>query len=89
MTPEVSQLPTRRCRVIDPENAVDEIRAFLEATPDGERAWCEVFYPAPAHLDPLKKAEWEARQPDTFDAVELVDGELVTLPPYAKILAER
>lgn len=77
-----SALPTRRCRVIDPDNAVEEIRAFLEATPPGERKWCEVWYPAPAHRDP---DEWEAAQPDSFDAVELVDGELVTLPPYAEL----
>lgn len=79
-------LPTRRCRVIDPENAVEEIRAFLEATPAGERAWCEVWYPAPAHLTPEQKAKWEAAQPDAFDAVELVDGALVTLPPYSELV---
>lgn len=82
MAPE---LPSRRCRVIDPDNAVDEIRAFLEATPAGERAWCEVFYPAPARLTAEEKAEWESRQDDTFDAIELVDGELVTLPPYSEL----
>jgi hypothetical protein len=81
MAPE---LPTRRCRVIDPENAIDEIRAFLEATPAGERAWCEVWYPAPDHRD---AAEWDHDQHESFDAVELVDGEIVTLPPYAEILS--
>lgn len=79
-------LPRRRCRVIDPENAVDEIRAFLENTPEGERAWCEVWYPAPPRLTPEEKAAWEARQADTFDAIELVEGELVTLPPYAELV---
>ncbi len=75
-------LPSRRCRVIDPDNAVDEIRAFLEATPPGERAWCEVFYPAPEGVDP---GEWELGQGDAFDAIELVDGELVTLPAYVEL----
>ncbi len=66
MAPE---LPSRRCRVIDPDKAVDEIRAFLEATPEGERAWCEVWYPAPEHRD---GDEWDALQADSFEAVELV-----------------
>lgn len=80
MAPE--ELPTRRCRVIDPDNAVEEVRAFLEATPEGERRWCEVWFPAPPHRDPV---EWDREQADTFDAVELVDGEIVTLPPYAEM----
>lgn len=81
-------LPSRRCRVIDPENAVDEIRAFLEDTPAGQRAWCEVVFPPPIHLTPEEKAKWEARQLDAFDAVELIDGELVTLPPYAVLAGD-
>ena len=80
MVPE--DIPTRRYRVIDSDNAVNEIRAFLEAMPAGERKWCEVWYPAPDHRDP---DEWEAEQRETFDAVELVDGEIVTLPPYVEM----
>lgn len=80
----MTTLPTRRCRVVDTDNALDEIRAFLDALPDGERKWCEVLYPAPAGADP---AVWEAEQEATFDAVELIDGEIVTLPPYAELEA--
>lgn len=80
MAPE--ELPTRRCRVIDADNALDEIRSFLESTPEGERPWCEVWYPAPEHRDP---EEWDREQAETFDAVELVDGEIVTLPPYEEM----
>jgi hypothetical protein len=76
-------LPTRRLRVIDPDNATAEILAFLERLRDeGERPWCEVVYPAPDHVDP---DVWEAQQEDTFDALELVDGDLVTVPPYAEL----
>lgn len=85
MTAPEANLPTRRCYVVNSDNAAEEIRAFLDATPAGERAWCEVFYPAPDRLAPDEKAAWEARQLDTFDAVELFDGELVTLPPYAEL----
>lgn len=79
-------LPTHRCRVIDPSNAMTEVRGFLEnLKASGERPWCEVVYPAPAHRDP---DEWEAAQAGTFDAVELTDdGDVVTLPPYAELEA--
>ncbi len=81
-----STLPTRRCRVIDPDAAMDEIRAFLSGLEaEGERPWCEVWYPVPAHLGAAERSDWEARQGDTFDAVEFVDGEIVTLPPYAEL----
>lgn len=87
MTPEVLPLPTHRIRVIDPLDAAAEIRAFLEGlVAAGERPFAEVFYPAPAHLTPTEKAAWEARQLDAFDAIELIDGELVTLPPYAELV---
>lgn len=79
-------IPTRRCRVIDPDRAMDEIRAFLESLEaEGERPWCEVWFPAPEHLSADEARAWEQRQADTFDAVELVDGEIVTLPPYAEL----
>lgn len=77
-------LPYRRCRVIDTDNAMVEIRAFLDRlVAEGERPWCEVWYPAPGHRN---VAHWNHRQAGTFDAVELVDGEIVTLPPYAELL---
>jgi hypothetical protein len=86
----MSAVPTRRLRVNDPEQAMDEIRAYLEGpAAAGERPWCEVWYPAPDQLTPDEQAAWEAAQPATFDAVELVDGEIVTLPPYAELEGAR
>lgn len=83
----MSAVPIHRCRVIDPGKAMEEIRAFLERlAAEGERPWCEVWYPAPEHLDAADASDWDARQADTFDAVELVDGEIVTLPPYTELL---
>lgn len=79
-------IPKRRCRVIDPDRAMEEIRAFLEGlASEGERPWCEVWFPAPEHLSVGEALAWEQRQADAFDAVELVDGEIVTLPPYAEL----
>lgn len=79
-------IPARRCRVIDPDRAMEEIQAFLATLEsEGERPWCEVWYPAPEHLSVDEARAWEGRQTDAFDAVELVDGEIVTLPPYVEI----
>ncbi|UYL87134.1 hypothetical protein QEH40_gp13 [Microbacterium phage OscarSo] len=80
-------LPTERLYVQDPDNAGVEILAFLgKLAAEGKRPWCEVFYPAPARLAPVDRADWEKRQLDHFDAVELMpDGQVVTLPPYAEI----
>lgn len=80
-------LPTLRFHVTDLDNAVSEITTFLQGIPDGERRWCEVFYPAPAHLSGQERALWDAAQEETFDAVELVDGVLVTLPPYEELVS--
>lgn len=81
----MSSTPTQRLRVIDPDNADAEIRTFLEnLAAKGERAWCEVWYPRPAHFDGTD-AEWDGLQADTFDALELVDGDLVTVPPYEEL----
>lgn len=87
-TPDVSLLPTRRIRVTNTDNAVDEIRAFLAGlAANGERPWAEVFYPPPASLVPgLAHEAWEIEQGDAYDAIELIDGELVTLPPYVEII---
>lgn len=78
----MTDLPTRRLRVIDTENAVAEIEAFAQRLVDeGERPWFEVHYPRPTWFEGTD-AEWHEAQRETFDAVELVDGEIVTLPPY-------
>lgn len=75
--------PTAKCVIDNVDNAGSEIFAFLgKLAAEGKRPWCEVHYPAPARLTPAEKAAWELRQLDTFDAVELIDGQIVTLPPY-------
>ena len=81
-------LPTQRLQILDTDAALDEIQAFaarlIEA---GERPWFEVRYPAPAHLSPEQASEWLVSQEGTFDAVEVVDGAIVTLPPYSVLEA--
>lgn len=87
MTAPEAKIPTERLYVQNVDNAGVEIFAFLgKLAAEGKRPWCEVHYPAPTHLFPEQKAEWEKRQLDTFDAVELVDGQIVTLPPYAELM---
>lgn len=81
-------IPTRRFRVVDADNGMEEIRAFLESVAaEGARPWCEVWWPKPLFFDGTD-AEWDERQAETFDAVELVDGEIVTLPPYVELVGE-
>ena len=79
-------LPTARMRIIDPANAMEEMRAFGEGLlADGKRAWFEVRWPRPeGHWK--TQEEWDRDQEETFDAVELMNGELFTLPPYADLL---
>lgn len=80
-------VPTKRLDVVDVDNADAEIREFAQSLVDaGERPWFEVWYPKPEHYAGTAE-EWEDAQSATFDAVELVDGEIVTLPPYAEIEA--
>lgn len=86
-TPEGSLLPTHRIRIVDVDNAMSEIRVALEAlAAAGERPWAEVFYPPPADYSHDAKAAWEEGQATAYDAVELVDGEIVTLPPYLELV---
>ncbi len=84
-----SATPTASLIVQDPDNWEAEARAFAaELEAKGERPWFELRYPAPARLDPLAAAEWLERQEGTYDAVELVDGQFITLPPYAELRGE-
>ncbi|WZH36231.1 MAG: hypothetical protein PIR02_15905 [Microbacterium enclense] len=80
----MSDIPTQRYTVRDPNKATEEITTFLEGlAAAGERPWCEVRYPAPDYVE--DKGAWLAEQENTFDVVELVNGELGTAPPYAEI----
>jgi hypothetical protein len=78
-------LPAAKLRIIDSEQANDEILAFAAGLiAEGKRPWFEVRYPTPAGRD---DAEWQAEQEKVFDAVEVIDGVIVTLPPYAELQA--
>lgn len=79
----MSSIPTQRLDIVEPDNANEEILAFardLEAK--GERAWFEVHYPKP---DGMSDEEFAERDAASFDAVEVIDGEIHTLPPYEKL----
>lgn len=83
-----SKTPTASLTVQDPENWEAEYRAFAdELIAKGERPWFEVRWPVPPRLEEEEAAAWLARQEDTYDAVELIDGVFVTLPPYAELEA--
>jgi len=82
-------VPTASLVVQDLENWEAEARAFAaELITKGERPWFEVRYPAPPRLTDEEAADWLERQEDSFDALELVDGAFVTLPPYAELRGE-
>lgn len=90
----MAEIPTERLYVQDADNWEAEARAFAEKLiQEGKRPWFEVFYPAPSHLTEAQKTEWLDRQENqegvgTFDAIELVNGVFVTLPPYAVLQKE-
>lgn len=90
-----SKTPHRRLMIQDRDNWEAEARAFAALLAEqGERPWFEVFYPAPEHLDEEEQTWWLERQANldgvgTFDAVELVDGQFVTLPPYTELRGEQ
>ena len=82
-------LPTAKMTVINVANANQEILMFakgLEA--EGKRPWFEVRYPAPPQLDESDAEAWRNAAELHFDAVEVIDGEIVTLPAYAVLLGQ-
>lgn len=88
-------LPTKRLDIVYAdgldedarnESAVEQIMAFGEKlVTAGERPWFEVWYPAPVTLLADQQRAWSIRQSVTFDAVEIVDGQITTLPPYSEL----
>lgn len=88
-----SKIPTERLYVQDPDNWEDEARKFAEKLiQEGKRPWFEVFYPTPeaALKEGMTDEEWQDRQANlngegTYDAIELINGAFVTLPPYSKL----
>ena len=80
------ELPTAKLRIIDPSNAQEEMLAFGRGLLEmGERPWFEVRWPRPEGHEKSQE-EWDRDQEETFDAVELMNGELFTLPPYAALV---
>lgn len=86
-------IPTAKLRIIDASNANEEILSFarnLQA--EGERPWFEVRYPSPDYLTEEESLEWQARQETldgegTYDAVEVINGEIIALPDYRTLEA--
>lgn len=84
-----TRTPTASLTITNPDEWEAEARAFAdELIAQGERPWFEVRWPAPPRLTGDEAAEWLARQEQTYDALELVDGAFVTLPPYAELRGE-
>lgn len=75
----MKETPTERLVVTYPAEPLDDIALAehtnaqlmefaLKLQAEGKRPWFEVFYPGTTE--------------ETFDAMELLDGQLYTLPPY-------
>lgn len=80
----MASLPTESLQIQDVERANEEILAFAQAlVAKGQRPWFEVHYPNVGAMD---DAEFRALDDATFDAVEVIDGEIVTLPAYAELV---
>lgn len=94
MTDE-SKIPTERLHVQDAENWDTEAREFAEKLiQEGKRPWFELLWPTPEHalVGNMTDEEWQDRQENlngvgTYDAVELINGQFVTLPPYSVLKA--
>ena len=81
-------IPDISIHISNPENAVEEMKSFAQGLKNsGARPWFEVRYPAPEGLSHEEKSRWLEAQEAVYDAVELIDGEIVTLPPYSELLA--
>ena len=76
-------IPTEKLYIKDPPNANDEILAFAEALDaQGKRPWFEVHYPKPDGMDDVT---FRVLNNNSFDAVEVKDGVIETLPPYSEL----
>lgn len=81
-------IPTRSLQITDVDNWEEEMLAFASKLEQlGERAWFEVRWPAPVSLTQEEALAWVLRQEDTYDAVEVVNGVIRTLPPYAELIS--
>lgn len=81
-------IPTEKLRIIDTENAVEEILEFARRLDErGEKPEFEIRYPAPDTYTDKEKERWHQEQEDSFDAVhvDLESGEIHTLPPYSEL----
>jgi hypothetical protein len=84
-----SLIPTEKLAVSVPDNANEEILVFAsKLVAEGKRPWFEVRYPAPEALSPDEQAAWLEAQEAVYDAVEVVNDDIYTLPPYSTLLEE-
>jgi len=82
------KIPTHKLQIIVPANANEEILAFAAGlVAEGKRPWFEVRYPAPESYTYEEVVQFEDDQELVYDAVEVIDGEIITLPPYAELEA--
>ncbi|UVG35178.1 hypothetical protein SEA_CECE_169 [Microbacterium phage Cece] len=83
-----SKIPTEQLFINDRDNADIEILDFADQlVREGKEPRFEVRYPAPKALSKKEKDEWLEKQELVFDAVEVVDGEIRTLPSYEELEA--
>ena len=84
------KLPTHSLSIVEPIDSWElQMLSFAKHLEDqGERTWFEVRWPAPKDLSEEEKVKWLAKQEEVYDAVEVIDGEIVTLPPYGVLLGE-
>lgn len=80
-------IPTKKLFIRNPDSWEEEMLEFgSQLAEAGERPWFEVRWPAPVNLSAEQARAWIERQEDTYDAVEVIDGVIHTLPPYAELL---
>lgn len=85
----MANIPTAILTIRDEDNWQEEMLAYARTLKGiGERPWFEVRWPAPVRLSEEQAAAWLERQNEIYDAVEVIDGVVHTLPPYAELLKE-
>lgn len=80
------KIPTERLDIQNAAEANEEILAFADTLmAEGKEPRFEVRFPSPDFLSEDEKKAWLEKQEEVFDAVEVIEGEIRTLPPYAEL----
>lgn len=90
------KIPTASLTILNPDAWEAEAHQFaLQLIEEGKRPWFKLFWPTPvtALADGMTDEEWQDRQENlngegTYDAIELIDGEFVTVPPFSELIEE-